>query len=63
MFLQEAERSGQLVARLENVTHTFGGDPVIRNFSTTVFRGDKHRHRRPERRWQIDAAADSAGSA
>lgn len=41
MFLQEAERSGQLVARLENVTHTFGGEPVIRNFTTTVFRNDR----------------------
>ncbi|HQX52150.1 MAG TPA: ATP-binding cassette domain-containing protein [Planctomycetaceae bacterium] len=41
MFLQEAERSGQLVARLENVTHSFGGDPVIRNFTTTVFRNDR----------------------
>ena len=41
MFLQEAERSGQLVARLENVTHTFGGAPVIRNFTTTVFRNDR----------------------
>lgn len=41
MFLQDAERSGQLVARLENVTHSFGGEPVIRNFTTTVFRNDR----------------------
>ncbi len=41
MQLLEAERSGALVARLENVTHSFGGDPVIRDFSTTIFRGDK----------------------
>lgn len=41
MQLLEAERSGALVARLENVTHSFGGEPVIRDFSTTVFRGDK----------------------
>ena len=41
MQIQEAERSGALVARLEHVTHSFGGDPVIRNFSTTVFRGDR----------------------
>ncbi len=39
--LQEAERSGALVARLENVTHSFGGDPVIRNFTTTIFRRDR----------------------
>ena len=42
MFLQEAERSGQIVARLENVTHSFdGGVPVIRDFTTTVFRNDR----------------------
>ena len=40
MQLQEAERSGAIVARLEHVTHTFGGQPVIRDFGTTVFRGD-----------------------
>ncbi len=39
--LQEAERSGALVAQLENVSHDFGSKPVIRQFSTTVFRGDK----------------------
>ncbi len=41
MQLLDAERSGALVARLENVTHSFGGEPVIHDFSTTVFRGDK----------------------
>ena len=42
MFLQEAERSEQIVARLENVTHSFdGGVPVIRDFTTTVFRNDR----------------------
>jgi ATP-binding cassette subfamily F protein uup len=41
MQILEAERSGALVARLEEVTHAFAGEPVIRNFSTTVFRGDK----------------------
>lgn len=39
--LQEAERSGALVAQLEDVSHEFGSKTVIRNFSTTVFRGDK----------------------
>lgn len=39
--LQEAERSGALVAQLENVSHDFGSKTVIRQFSTTVFRGDK----------------------
>ena len=41
MLLLDAERSGALVARLENVTHSFGGEPVIRDLTTTVFRGDK----------------------
>ena len=41
MQILEAERSGALVARLEEVTHAFAGEPVIHNFSTTVFRGDK----------------------
>ncbi|MEZ6063419.1 MAG: ATP-binding cassette domain-containing protein [Planctomycetaceae bacterium] len=39
--LQQAEKSGQLVAKLENVTHGFGGDPLIRDFTTTLMRGDK----------------------
>lgn len=41
LLLQEAERSGALVAQLENVSHDFGSKTVIRQFSTTVFRGDK----------------------
>lgn len=41
MKLQEAERSGQIVARLEDISHDFGGKEVIRNFTTTVFRGDR----------------------
>ena len=41
MQLLEAERSGALVARLENVTQSFGDKVVIRDFTTTVFRGDK----------------------
>lgn len=41
MQLQEAERSGHIVARLDNVTHHFGGAPVIAGFTTTVFRGDR----------------------
>lgn len=41
MKLQEAERSGQIVARLENVSHSFGDHCVIRDFTTTVFRGDR----------------------
>ncbi|MGB4709032.1 MAG: ATP-binding cassette domain-containing protein [Fuerstiella sp.] len=39
--LQAAEKSGRLVAQLKNVTHGFGGPALIKDFSTTVFRGDK----------------------
>ena len=38
--LQQAEKSGQLVAKLENVSHGFGGQPLIRDFTTTLMRGD-----------------------
>ncbi len=41
MQMQESERSGALVVRLENVSHSFDDTPVIRDFSTTVFRGDR----------------------
>ncbi|MEZ6132209.1 MAG: ATP-binding cassette domain-containing protein [Planctomycetaceae bacterium] len=39
--VQEAERSGRLVAKVENISHSFGGPPLIRDFSTTVLRGDR----------------------
>ncbi|MEO1979749.1 MAG: ribosomal protection-like ABC-F family protein, partial [Fuerstiella sp.] len=39
--IQDVERSGRLVARLQNVSHSFGGPTLIDNFSTTVFRGDR----------------------
>lgn len=39
--LQDAERSGRLVAKVRNVTHSFGGPPLIDDFSTTIFRGDR----------------------
>ncbi|MCA9065149.1 MAG: ATP-binding cassette domain-containing protein [Planctomycetaceae bacterium] len=39
--LQDAERSGRLVAELRNVTHGFDGRTIIEDFSTTVFRGDR----------------------
>ena len=41
MQIQEAERSGQLVAQLDHVTHSFGHGDVLRDFSTTIFRGDR----------------------
>ncbi len=39
--LQEAERSGKLVAELNGLYFAYGDSPVIKNFSTTVMRGDR----------------------
>ena len=41
MQIQEAERSGRLVIRAEGVSFSYGGQPVVRDFSTTLMRGDK----------------------
>src|SRR5690606_12418639 len=41
LAVQDAERSGRLVAQLEGVTHGFGGRTLIRRLSTTILRGDK----------------------
>ena len=41
MAIQEAQRSGTLVTRLDNVTFAYGERPVVREFSTTILRGDK----------------------
>ncbi len=39
--IQEAERSGALVAKLEGVSFLRGTRPIIHDFSTTVMRGDR----------------------
>ena len=39
--IQDVEKSGRLVAKVQNVSHSFGGPTLINNFSTTVFRGDR----------------------
>jgi ATP-binding cassette subfamily F protein uup len=39
--IQEAERSGALVAALEGVSFLRGARPIIRDLSTTVMRGDR----------------------
>jgi ATP-binding cassette subfamily F protein uup len=39
--LQEAERSGKLVAEVKKLTFAYDGSPVVKNFSTTVMRGDR----------------------
>ena len=39
--LQEAERSGKLVAEAKGLTFAYGDAPVVKDFSTTVMRGDR----------------------
>ena len=39
--LQQGERSGRLVIEAENISYRWSGEPVIRDFSTTILRGDK----------------------
>ena len=41
MQMQEAERSGKLVLEAKGVAFAFDGRTVVRDFSTTVMRGDK----------------------
>ncbi|MFO0908973.1 MAG: ATP-binding cassette domain-containing protein [Isosphaeraceae bacterium] len=41
MQVQEAERSGTLVIEARDVSFGYGGDPVIRDLTTTITRGDK----------------------
>ncbi len=39
--MQSSELSGAKVVRLENVSYAWGDNPIIQNFSTTLWRGDK----------------------
>ncbi len=39
--VQEAERSGKLVIEAENLSYAWDGKPVLRDFSTTIMRGDR----------------------
>jgi ABC transport system ATP-binding/permease protein len=41
LVLQEADRSGKLVANLEHASFARGDRPIIRNLSTAILRGDK----------------------
>jgi ABC transport system ATP-binding/permease protein len=41
MKAQEADRSGQLVTKAENISQSYGGKYLIRNFTTEIMRGDK----------------------
>ncbi|BCX88589.1 ABC transport system ATP-binding/permease protein [Methylomarinovum tepidoasis] len=39
--LEAAERSGKLVIEAENLTHAYGDQVIVRDFSTTLLRGDR----------------------
>ncbi|MFQ6759627.1 MAG: ATP-binding cassette domain-containing protein [Deltaproteobacteria bacterium] len=39
--MQDAERSGKLVASLKDVSFFYDGAPIIKNLSATIMRGDK----------------------
>jgi ABC transport system ATP-binding/permease protein len=39
--VQEAERSGRLVVKAEGICYSNGGQALIRDFSTTIMRGDR----------------------
>ncbi|MHB8952670.1 MAG: ATP-binding cassette domain-containing protein [Pirellulaceae bacterium] len=41
MRIDEGARSGQLVADVKHITFAYGDREIVRNFSTTVMRGDK----------------------
>ena len=41
LSLDAGERSGELVAELDSVSKAYGGEPLIREFSTRILRGDR----------------------
>lgn len=41
MSMQGAERSGKLVVEVENLVYAWDGEPVIKDFSNRILRGDK----------------------
>ena len=41
MEITEAERSGKLVCQVRKIDYSIGGRTLVRNFSTTVLRGDR----------------------
>jgi len=41
MNVAQAERSGKLVSEAENVSFDYESEPLIKDFSTTILRGDK----------------------
>ncbi len=41
VVIQEAERSGKLVAEVEDLSFAWQGKPIVEGFSTTILRGDR----------------------
>ncbi|AKH21590.1 ATP-binding cassette domain-containing protein [Sedimenticola thiotaurini] len=41
MALQQAERSGKLVIEAEGISYAWDGKPIVRDFTTTIMRGDR----------------------
>ncbi len=41
LAIQEAERSGMLVAEVKGVSFSYGERPIVRDFSTSIMRGEK----------------------
>ncbi|BAO45181.1 ABC transporter ATP-binding protein [Thiolapillus brandeum] len=41
LAMNKGELSGKLVCEAENVSYAWDGNPVVRNFSATILRGDK----------------------
>ena len=41
LAIQEGERSGMLVAEVDEVSFSYGERPIVRDFSTSIMRGDK----------------------
>ena len=41
MVIQEAERTGKLVIEARDISFDYGDKPLIKDFSTTIMRGDK----------------------
>jgi ABC transport system ATP-binding/permease protein len=41
LAIDSSQRSGKLVAELENVSKSFGEKVIVENFSTTIMRGDR----------------------
>ncbi|MDD5207567.1 MAG: ATP-binding cassette domain-containing protein, partial [Desulfobacterales bacterium] len=41
MQIEEAERTGKLVIEAQKISHAYGGNPLIRNFSARIMRGGR----------------------